>query len=60
MADLAGADLILPEVRWGDMDPTRRQLLSRAQSAGVALRPVVEVESPAVALQLAERGSVTP
>jgi len=56
MTELADADLILPEVRWGDMDPTRRQLLSRAQSAGVALRPVVEVESPAVALQLAERG----
>src|SRR6185312_5256007 len=56
MADLARAALILPEVRWGDMDPTRRQLLSRAQAAGVALRPVVEVESPAVALQLAERG----
>ena len=38
------------------MDPTRRQLLGRAQDAGVALRPVVEVESPAIALQLAERG----
>jgi hypothetical protein len=54
--DLANADLILPEVRWGDMDPTRRQLLALAQNAGVTLRPVVEVESPAVALELAQRG----
>ncbi len=56
MEELAACDLVLPEVRWGDMDPTRRQLLGRAQDAGVALRPVVEVESPAIALQLAERG----
>jgi LysR family cyn operon transcriptional activator len=54
--DLATANLILPEVRWGDMDPTRRQLLTLAQNAGVTLRPVVEVESPAVALELAQRG----
>lgn len=53
---LAERELILPEVRWGDMDPTRRQLVARAQNAGVALRPVVEVESPAVALELAARG----
>ena len=53
---LAEAELILPEVRWGDMDPTRRQLVTLAQNAGVAIRPVVEVESPAVALELAGRG----
>jgi LysR family transcriptional regulator, cyn operon transcriptional activator len=53
---LATANLILPEVRWGDMDPTRRQLLELTQSAGVTLRPIVEVESPAVALELAQRG----
>ena len=53
---LATTDLILPEVRWGDMDPTRRQLLALTQNAGVALRPIVEVESPAVALELAQRG----
>jgi DNA-binding transcriptional LysR family regulator len=56
MQDLATADLILPEVRWGDMDPTRRQLLTLTQNAGVTLRPIVEVESPAVALELAQRG----
>jgi LysR family transcriptional regulator, cyn operon transcriptional activator len=54
--DLADADLILPEARWGDMDPTRRQILTLTQNAGVSLRPIVEVESPAVALELAQRG----
>lgn len=53
---LAEVDLILPEVRWGNMDPTRRQLLARAQNVGVRLEPVIEVESPAVALSLAVRG----
>lgn len=54
--DLAEADLVLPESRWGDMDPTRRRLVALAQNDGVSLRPVVEVESPAVALELAQRG----
>ncbi|RZL84092.1 MAG: LysR family transcriptional regulator [Rhodococcus sp. (in: high G+C Gram-positive bacteria)] len=54
--EIAEASLILPETRWGDLDPTRRQLLSLAQNAGVTLNPVVEVESPAVALELAARG----
>jgi LysR family cyn operon transcriptional activator len=49
-------DLILPEVGWGDMDPTRRQLVVRAQNAGVRIEPMVEVESPAAALALAARG----
>jgi DNA-binding transcriptional LysR family regulator len=53
---LAGAELILPEARWGNADPTRHQLLERMQKAGVALAPVVEVESPASALALAARG----
>jgi DNA-binding transcriptional LysR family regulator len=53
---LAAADLVLPEARWGDMDPTRHQLVMLAQNAGVALRPIIEVESPAVALELARRG----
>ncbi|MDQ8707130.1 LysR family transcriptional regulator substrate-binding protein [Streptomyces sp. LHD-70] len=53
---LAERPLILPEARWGNADPTRRQLLERAQNAGVSLSPVVEVESPALALTLAARG----
>ena len=40
--EVAEAHLVLPEVRWGDMDPTRRQLVTLAQNAGVSLRPVVE------------------
>jgi DNA-binding transcriptional LysR family regulator len=53
---LAAAELILPEAQWGDLDPTRRQLLTLTQNAGVSVRPIVEVESPALALALAERG----
>ncbi|MFV0458345.1 MAG: LysR family transcriptional regulator [Actinomycetales bacterium] len=53
---LAEAELVLPEVRWGDMDPTRRQLVARAQIAGASISPMVEVESPAAALALAARG----
>jgi len=57
---VAAAELILPEVRWGDMDPTRRQLLTRAQNAGVSIKPIVEVDSPAAALALAARGGEIP
>lgn len=53
---VATARLILPEARWGDMDPTRMQLNIRAQSAGVAIRPAIEVGSHHVALELARRG----
>ena len=54
--ELASAPLILPEARWGNTDPTRRQLLERMQKAGTTLVPVIEVESPASALALAARG----
>jgi LysR substrate binding domain len=53
---LAGLPLILPEARWGDLDPTRRQLSDRAREAGVLLEPTVEVELPAAAVALAARG----
>jgi LysR family cyn operon transcriptional activator len=53
---LATLPLILPEARWGDLDPTRRQLSERAREAGVALEPAVEVELPAAAVALAARG----
>ena len=33
---LAERPLILPEARWGEQDPTRRQLAERAQRAGLA------------------------
>lgn len=54
--EVSNAKLILPETRWGDMDPTRRQLVALAQNAGVTLDPIVEVESPSVALELTRRG----
>jgi len=53
---LATLPLILPEARWGDLDPTRRQLSERAREAGVALEPTIEVELPAAAVALAARG----
>lgn len=53
---LAEAALVLPEARWGDEDPTRRQLAERAQRAGVAIRPRIEVQHAHAALELAARG----
>jgi DNA-binding transcriptional LysR family regulator len=53
---LASLPLVLPEARWGDQDPTRRQLTERARRAGVKLEPVIEVELPAVAVALAALG----
>ena len=54
--DLAGAPLILYDASFGWEDPTRRQLRERAQSAGVRLEPVVEVEDIESALALVARG----
>ena len=53
---LAQAALVLPEARWGDEDPTRRQLAERAQRAGVTIKPRIEVQHANAALQLAARG----
>jgi DNA-binding transcriptional LysR family regulator len=53
---LAQATLVLPEARWGDEDPTRRQLVERAQRAGVTIRPRIEVQHANAALELAARG----
>jgi DNA-binding transcriptional LysR family regulator len=53
---LAQAALVLPEARWGDDDPTRRQLADRAQRAGVTIRPRIEVQHANAALELAARG----
>jgi DNA-binding transcriptional LysR family regulator len=48
--------LILYDARFGWSDPTRRQLLERAQQAGLTLEPDIEVEYVATALDLAVRG----
>jgi DNA-binding transcriptional LysR family regulator len=53
---LADAVLVLPEARWGDQDPTRRQLAERAQRAGIAIGPRIEVQHAHAALELAARG----
>ena len=53
---LVEAPLILYDARYGADDPTRRQLLDRAQQAGVKLRPDIEVEYLEAALELASRG----
>jgi DNA-binding transcriptional LysR family regulator len=53
---LVEAPLILYDARYGADDPTRRQLLERAQEAGVKLQPDIEVEYVEAALELAARG----
>lgn len=53
---LAERSLILYEASAGVADPTRLQLASRAQAAGVQLRARVEVESADTALELAADG----
>lgn len=56
MENLAAARLVIPEILWGDADPTRLRLLLNTQRAGHTLNAHVEVESPASALELASRG----
>ncbi len=53
---LAQTVLVLPEARWGDQDPTRRQLAERAQRVGISISPRLEVQHAIAALELASRG----
>jgi len=53
---LGKAPLILFDAQYGANDPMRRQLLARAQHAGITLRPVIEVEGIEAAVGLARRG----
>jgi DNA-binding transcriptional LysR family regulator len=53
---LMDAPLILYDARYGWDDPTRRQLLERAQQAGVTIEPDIEVEYVEAALELCARG----
>jgi DNA-binding transcriptional LysR family regulator len=53
---LARLPLILYDAQYGAHDPMRRQLLDRAQRAGITLRPVIEVEHIEAAVGLARRG----
>ena len=56
ISDVAGAPLILYDLSYGFNDPTRRQLAARAQEAGVAIEPRIEVEHVETALQLVAQG----
>jgi DNA-binding transcriptional LysR family regulator len=53
---LAASELILYDAHYGWRDPTRRQLASRAQVAGVDLTPIMEVEHVESALSIVSRG----
>jgi DNA-binding transcriptional LysR family regulator len=53
---LAAVPLIVYDARYGWEDPTRRQLMERAQRAGVALEPAIEIEDSDAAVQIAARG----
>src|SRR5688500_10929279 len=48
--------LVVYDARYGWQDPTRRQLIERAQHAGVALEPAIEIEDTDAAVQIAARG----
>ena len=56
MQTLLERPLILADARFGWNDPTRRQLMERAQQEGVALEPDIEVEYVEAALELTARG----
>jgi DNA-binding transcriptional LysR family regulator len=53
---VATAPLILYDAHYGWDDPHRRQLLARAQLAGLKLEPMIEVEHDESALRLVARG----
>lgn len=55
--DLIEAGPILYDAHSGWNDPTRRQLLDRAQGAGVRIEPVIEVEQVETALSLVAQGA---
>lgn len=56
ITDLMARPLVLSEVGWGSVDPTRRQLNERAQLQFLQLRPDIEVETGAAALAIAASG----
>lgn len=54
--DLVDRSIVFFDVGVGDSDPIRRQLLERAQEAGVRLTARIEVETLAMALRLVADG----
>lgn len=57
LEDLVNAGMILYDAHSGWDDPTRRQLLDRAQRSGVRLEPMIEVEQADSALTLVAAGT---
>lgn len=55
--ELAAADLVLYDAYSGWQDPTRRQVLERAQLRGLKIDPVIEVEHVETALNLVATGA---
>ena len=53
---LADAQLVLYDSRYGADDPARRQLVERAQRAGRRIAPVIEVEDYDIAARIAAAG----
>jgi DNA-binding transcriptional LysR family regulator len=53
---LAGRPIVFYDVGSGDSDPTRRQLVERAQEVGLTLKPRIEVETLVMALRLVAKG----
>jgi DNA-binding transcriptional LysR family regulator len=53
---LARGPLVLYDATFGAQDPMRRQLTELAQRAGVVLEPMIDVEDPETALDLAGKG----
>lgn len=56
LEQFCSARLVLYDAHYGWRDPTRRQLLERAQLAGLKLEPWIEVEHVESALDLVSRG----
>jgi LysR family transcriptional regulator, cyn operon transcriptional activator len=54
--DLAAAPLIVYGARLGEHDPSRYELVERAQAVGAVIAPKIEVEHLPTALDLASRG----
>lgn len=54
--ELATRPIVFFDVGSGDSDPTRRQLVERAQEAGLVLTPRIEVETLVMALRLVAAG----
>jgi len=55
-AELASAQLVLPDLSWREVDSTRRMLVRTVQAAGLSLRTRIEVEDVETTLDIAARG----